>query len=312
MQPVMQQLLNIVVVVFIVATMLTAGLGTTTTVLGKTLRHGWLVLLVLLVNIVLVPLLGWGLGALLALQASAAVVLILIACSPGAPFGAKLAMIQKGDVAATASLQVLLAVIGSITFPITANLILQATHVGGNITLPVGQLVATVAVLQLVPFVLGLLLRMWAPNTADEWQPFTLKTSNLGLLAVLAIGIFSNWQQIVALIGSLSLLGALLFAVGAMALGALVSIGSWTTRTSLGTLAPQRNAGPILAAIGIAFNNDSALIGTASALLLVISVVTIAVAAYLARRRAVPAEAGTPVSGKRSIADQTPTGALPA
>lgn len=149
-------------------------------------------LLVLIANLVLVPLLGWGIAALLALATPAYVALVLIASSPGAPFGAKLAMIQRGDIVAAASLQMLLAVIGSITFPITANLILQAAHAGGGISLPVGQPMATVAFLQVLPFALGFIVRRWAPTTADDWKPVALKTSNAGLLAVLAIGVFSN------------------------------------------------------------------------------------------------------------------------
>lgn len=90
----------------------------------------------------------------------------------------------------------------------------------------------------------------------------------------------------VSLIGSNALLGALLFAVGGVVLGGLVATGSWETRTAMATLAPQRNAGPIFAAIGIAFNNDSAMIGTASAILLMIPIITVPVAAYLADRRA--------------------------
>jgi hypothetical protein len=85
----------------------------------------------------------------------------------------------------------------------------------------------------------------------------------------------------------------------------------------MGTLAPQRNAGPVFAAIGIAFNNDPAIIGTASALLLIISIVTVAVAAYLAQQRAPtaalqPTASQAPVTGKTVEAGQVPSGALPA
>ncbi|MFJ4524681.1 hypothetical protein ACIP4Y_27660 [Streptomyces sp. NPDC088810] len=43
------------------------------------------------------------------------IVLILVASSPGEPFGAKLAMVQSGDVVGGAAMQVLLASVGSIT-----------------------------------------------------------------------------------------------------------------------------------------------------------------------------------------------------
>ncbi|MEW2487765.1 hypothetical protein [Streptomyces sp. NPDC048411] len=45
----------------------------------------------------------------------------LVASSPGGPFGAKLATVQKGDIVAGAAMQVLLASVGSFTFAPTAE-----------------------------------------------------------------------------------------------------------------------------------------------------------------------------------------------
>src|SRR5215208_2215018 len=107
--------------VLIVSTMFAAGLGTTVGDLWATFRTVKLILLVLVANLVLVPLIGWGTAVVLSLAAPAYIALVLVACSPGAPFAAKLAMIQRGDVITGASLQVLLAAIGSLTFAPTAN-----------------------------------------------------------------------------------------------------------------------------------------------------------------------------------------------
>ena len=99
---------NVALVVFIVSTMLAAGLGTTLEQLTEVLREGWLLLLVLVANLIVVPLLGWGVAAAFGLGTSAAVALLLVASSPGAPFGAKVAMLQHGDVLTGTTVQVLL------------------------------------------------------------------------------------------------------------------------------------------------------------------------------------------------------------
>ena len=125
---VMNALLNTVVVVLIASTMFGAGLGTTLGALGATFRNVKLVLLVVVANLVLVPLIGWGTAAVLSLDTPAYIALVLLACSPGAPFAAKLAMIQRGDVVTGASLQVFLAAIGSLTFAPTANAIFTAAN----------------------------------------------------------------------------------------------------------------------------------------------------------------------------------------
>ena len=60
-------------------------------------------------------------------------------------------------------------------------------ELGGGISLPVGQLVLTVAVLQLLPFAVGLALGKWAAETAARWRGPALQISNLTLVAVLAL-----------------------------------------------------------------------------------------------------------------------------
>ncbi|MFE7214211.1 hypothetical protein ACFU93_30455 [Streptomyces sp. NPDC057611] len=57
--------------------------------------------------------LGWGLADLLGLPTASFIALVLVASSPGGPFGVKLAMVQNADVVAGAAMQVLLAAIGS-------------------------------------------------------------------------------------------------------------------------------------------------------------------------------------------------------
>src|SRR3954454_15616429 len=206
---VLSALLNSVLVVFVVATMLSAGLRTQVSALVGVLRNGLLVLLVLVANLVVVPLLGLAVGLLFVLPSAALAALVLVASSPGAPFGAKMAMIQKGEVVTGSVLQVLVAAVGSLTFPITANLLLGWADLGEDLSIPVGRLVLSVAVLQLVPFAVGLAMRGWSPGTAASWMPPVARASNLAFVGVLALGVLGSWQQIVDLIGSRTLLAAI-------------------------------------------------------------------------------------------------------
>ncbi|MFI5976398.1 hypothetical protein [Streptomyces sp. NPDC051452] len=110
----------------------------------------------------------------------------MFAAGLGGPFGAKLAMVQSGDVFAGAAMQVLLAAIGSVTFAPTVNGLLTAADAGTNVSLDVGALVRTVALLQLVPFAIGLLIRRYAEPTARSWHPTAAAVSNVTFLIVLA------------------------------------------------------------------------------------------------------------------------------
>ncbi|MBB6345810.1 BASS family bile acid:Na+ symporter [Nonomuraea muscovyensis] len=281
----LQLLFNAVTVIFIAATMFAAGLGATLPALRVVFSNVPLLLLVLLANLVVIPLLGWGVATLFGLPAAAFIALLLIASSPGGPFGAKLGMVQNGDVVAGAAMQVLLAAIGSITFGPTVNVILKAANVGGGVSLDVATLMLTVAVLQLVPFVVGLVVRHYAPSTALSWHPVAATVSNVTFLVVLAGMLVGNWRDVVALIGSRSLLAGCVFAVIAFALGTALATGPFERRTTMGGVAAVRNAGPALAAVGLAFGNDPAILGALAAVLLSGLAAAVPIAAVLSRGR---------------------------
>ncbi|MFG1681658.1 bile acid:sodium symporter family protein [Nonomuraea sp. NPDC049269] len=228
----LQLLFNAVTVVFIAATMFAAGLATTLPALCTVFTDLPLLLLVLLANLVCVPLLGWGVAALFGLPAASFIALLLVASSPGGPFGAKLAMVQNGDVVAGAATQVLLAAIGSVTFGPTVNVILKTANVGGGVSLDVATLMLTVAVLQLVPFAVGLIVRHYAASTAQAWHPVAAVVSNVTFLVVLVGMLVGNWRAVIALIGSLTLLTGFVFAIIVFALGTALATGPWPRRTT--------------------------------------------------------------------------------
>ncbi|GGJ69917.1 bile acid:sodium symporter family protein [Streptomyces brasiliensis] len=299
--------LNAVTVIFIAATMFAAGLGATVSALRGVFTNVPLLLLALIANMVIVPLLGWGIGALFSLPAASFIALILVASSPGGPFGAKLAMVQSGDVVGGAAMQVLLASVGSITFAPTVNGLLTAADVGTNVSLDVGALVRTVALLQLVPFAIGLLIRRYAEPTARSWHPPAAAVSNVTFLIVLAGMLLGNWQGVVALLGSLALLAGFLLSAVAFAVGTLLATGSAVRRTTMGGVASVRNAGPALAAIGIAFNDQPAVLGALAAILLSGLAAALPIATILSGRRKAPAAAGMEVRAKgRHEADDPP------
>jgi bile acid:Na+ symporter, BASS family len=282
---------NVVLVVFITATMLAAGLGTQIEQLVAVLRRGSLLLLVLVANLVVVPLLGWGVAAAFSLSTAATVALLLVASSPGAPFGAKIAMIQRGDVLTGSTLQVLLAAVGSVTFPLTANVLFGWAGLGGDLSLPVSDLIRSVAILQLVPFGIGLSLRRWTDLVATTWEPVTQKVSSLSFLGVLLLGIGSSWEQLVSLLGSRTLLAAAMFTVLATIAGAVLATGPPIRRTTLAGIAPLRSAGPAFAAVAIAFDSDAEIVAALSGILLVGLVLCIPAAARLAASRPAAAPA---------------------
>jgi BASS family bile acid:Na+ symporter len=296
----MGMLFNASLVVMIVATMFSAGLQTTLSALGGVFKNIWLVVLVLVAAIVIRPLVGWGTAALLALATPAFIAMLLLAASPGAPFGAKLVMTARGDLITGATLQVLLAAIGSITFPITANWLISAAGLGADFSLPVWDLVKTVAVLQLVPFVVGIGVRHWSPETAAKWNPPVSQTSTYAFVIVLVLALLGSWQTLVALIGSRTILAGIVFSIVMLVVGYFVATGGKETRSTVALLEPISNSGPVFAAVAIAFNNDPEILGAVTGIILVQIIVGTIVASYFAKGRAAPEE--TPAEGPAAAA----------
>jgi BASS family bile acid:Na+ symporter len=184
-----------------------------------------------------------------------------------------------------------MAAIGSITFPITANWLISAAGLGGDFSLPVWDLIKTVAVLQLIPFVVGIGVREWSPETAARWNPTVTQTSTYSFLIVLALALLGSWQTLIALIGSRTILAGIIFAVLMIVLGYFVAVGKKKTRSSVALLEPISNAGPVFAAVAIAFNNDPEILGAATGIILVQIIVGTIVASYFAKGQPAPDDA---------------------
>jgi len=290
----MGALFNASLTIMIVATMFAAGLATTTKALGSVFKNIWLVVLTLIVAFVLRPLVGWGLAAVFSLGTASYIVMLLMAACPGAPLGVKFAMSAKADLTVAASLQVLLAVIGSFTFAPMANAMISGAGLGEEFSLPVWDLIRTVAILQIIPFLVGMAVRHWTPEHALDWRPSVQKVANYTLLIVIGLALLGSWRTILEMFGDFAILAQALFVIIMIALGYYISRGDSSVRKATAMIEPGSNAGPVLAAVAIGFNNDPEILGIAVAMIFVQIVVGTVVGSWFGKgdgEEEVPAEA---------------------
>jgi BASS family bile acid:Na+ symporter len=277
---------NTLVLVFVASTLLTVGLGTTGQMLQRTVSNGPLLLGALVVNLVMIPALGWGLAEVLAPDGPTFIALVLAAASPGGPFGAKLAQIQRGDAVAGAALMAILAVIGSLSVPILVAFILSTAKVGAvdNISIAVGPLIVRIFVSQLVPFAIGMAARAASARSAKRAQPAALLVSTVSFLILLAWILIEGFGDVVSLAGSF-LLGAVALVVFAVLLGAFLAPGPAQIRTTAGAIAGVRNAAPMLAVISAEFAHEPGILPAVAAIVLVELFLQLPWNLWLARRR---------------------------
>jgi BASS family bile acid:Na+ symporter len=276
-------LFNIALVIMIVATMVSAGFTTTLGNLGAVLSRVGLVLMVLATGLIIRPLVGWGTAELFGLSEPAYIAMVLIAVVPGAPLGVKFVMGAKADVTTGATFQVLLAVVASFTFAPTANFILDAANLGDGVDLPVRDLLITIVFLQVLPFVVGLLIRHYNERAATEWNGFAGKIIGPSFMAVVVLALLSSWRMIIDLLGDRVIVAAVVFTVVMIVIGYFVSVGGYRTRAATALIQPGTNAGPAFAAVAIAFGNDPAILGAVTAIIFIQIVVTAPIGTWMGR-----------------------------
>ncbi len=157
-------------------------------------------------QIILLPLIAFGVAWALNLPPVYFMGLILIACCPGGSSSNVFSMLAKGDVALSVTLTALSSVITLFTIPfimeIATNFVSEQS--GANIELPIGKLLIQNIVLFLVPMILGIVLRKFRPETAGKINKALSKIAFPALI-VLALTFFLQYTK--EIIDNFALLG---------------------------------------------------------------------------------------------------------
>src|SRR3954470_22079976 len=180
---------NASVVVFVVSSTLSVGLGLTVPQIVAPLRNGRLVVLSLLANFVLAPVAAIGLARVLGLDEPLAVGLLLVAVAGGAPFLLKLADLAKADMPFAVGLMVVLMVITVGYMPIVLPLLLTGVSVN---PVNIGQ---SLIVLMLIPLALGLALRASQPSAAARVRAIAAPLSSISMVFVVTLTTAAHFKS---------------------------------------------------------------------------------------------------------------------
>lgn len=121
-------------------------------------------------QIVLLPLIAFGIAYAMGLSPVYFMGLVLIACCPGGSSSNVFSMLVKGNVALSVTLTALSSIITLFTLPLimdAVSLYLSAQS-GVSVTLPVGKLLMQNIVLLLVPMLLGIAFKRLRPVAAEK------------------------------------------------------------------------------------------------------------------------------------------------
>lgn len=235
MSEVLATLVQLSALVFVLASMLAMGLSLTVPQIVAPLRNVKLVLIALALNFVTVPLLAWGIQAVLNLDQDLYAGLVLVATAAGAPFLPKLAQTAKGDVAFSVGLMTMLMVLTVVYMPVVLPLFLPDVEVSA------WDIASSLITMMLLPLAIGLFWKARWPGSADSLQPHMSQASTFAILFLVVGGVILSWTDIVDLVGTRGLLAAVVFILVSLVLGYVSGGSDPAIRSVLGLGTAQRN-----------------------------------------------------------------------
>ncbi|MEU8901496.1 bile acid:sodium symporter family protein [Nocardia sp. NPDC048505] len=222
------------------------GLALTVADFTRVVKYPKAVVLALGCQIVVLPLIAFGLVTAFDLAPQPAVGVLLLAASPGGATANLLSHLFHGDVALNVTLTAVNSILAVVTLPLLTNLALDyfAPPGAGGLGLQVGK-VLQVFLIVLVPVLAGMLTRHWAPGFARRMDR-PVRIGSLVFLAFITMAALiaerGNIFDYVLQVG----LVMLLFAVASLV------IGYWVPR-----LAGVRRAQAIACSMEVGIHNST-------------------------------------------------------
>ena len=250
MTEIMETLAGLSLLVFVIGSMASMGLSLKISQIVAPLKNIKLVLLALLVNFVLVPILAYLITALLPLDESLRIGLILLSTAAGAPFLPKLAEVAKGNVAFSVGLMVLLMIVTIIYLPIVLPLLL------GEVEVNPWDIAQSLIVMMLIPLAIGLFINGRYEETAAKIQPTFGQASNIAILVLAVLGLALNFKDMIGLVGSWGILAGIIFIVVAAVIGYFLGGSDSGIKSVMGLGSGQRNISAALVVAGQNFDMD--------------------------------------------------------
>ncbi|WOD41298.1 bile acid:sodium symporter family protein [Nodosilinea sp. E11] len=204
--------------------MLGMGLGLTPGDFTRVLVYPKAAVIGLLAQLIMLPLLGFGLASIFPLTPDLAVGVMILAACPGGPTSNLVTYLARGNVALSITLTALSSLITVFTIPLVVNL---ATGVfmgeAAALQLPFLATVGQIAVITAIPVAVGMTLRHYLPQFASQVER-RVKWLSLALLGLIIAGLLV--QQRASLVGFFAQVGLVTLALnlGAMALGHLIAL----------------------------------------------------------------------------------------
>ncbi|WP_159819989.1 bile acid:sodium symporter family protein [Colwellia sp. 20A7] len=208
-----------VVPICIFLIMMGMGLSLVPNDFKRVLKYPKAVSVGLLNQLILLPLIGFGLANIMPLEPEYAVGVMLLVLCPGGTTSNMFTHLAKGDVALSVTMTAVASLITVFTIPVVLNLSLQHFMGEGNeFQLPMMATMISLMKLTIVPIIIGMLIKAFAPKFADSSQ---IHVSRFGVLFLTLLVMFLTYIQQDIIVSAIIATGpvSLILNISTMALG---------------------------------------------------------------------------------------------
>ena len=218
-----------IVMPILIVLMFLLGIDLDRTAFAGVRRQPKAVLLGMLGQLVLLPIIAFGVAWALNLPPVYFMGLVLVACCPGGSSSNVFSMLAKGDVALSVTLTALSSIITLFTLPVIMEFVTRFVSDMSEvqITLPIGKLLVQNIVLLFVPLIAGSLFRHFLPAVAARVGRVLGKAAFPALMTLALLFFLQYSNEIVDNFAILGLSAALLILLAMACSSALSRLGGF-------------------------------------------------------------------------------------
>ena len=257
-------ILNVCIALFIAGVLFAAGLEVTFEQLVKPLRNAPVVARALTANLILMPLIVYGMSVWFPLERPYMIGVLLYGFAAGAPYTPKLVGAAAGDVPNSIAATMLLTVLTIFYMPLVLPFLIPGAEIG------IWAISKPLLLQMFVPLVIGLGVRHVSDRLAAKLLRPANIVVNLSLILFLVLALVLHGDALAATIGKGVITSAVVLTLVAFAVGYLLGPGGKKGKVTLGLITTARNVGAAATIATANFKDDPRVLLTVAVCMFVV------------------------------------------
>ncbi|WP_062052791.1 bile acid:sodium symporter family protein [Aquimarina longa] len=195
----MDNISTIFLAISLIIIMLGMGLSLVIDDFKRIFVHPKAILVGLTNQILILPLVGFGLASIFPTQPEIAIGIMILAACPGGPTSNLISHLAKGDIALSVTLTAISSFVTILTIPFIINFaLLHFLEQGQVIALDIIQTIIKILVITVIPVGIGMLIRKYKENFALKMAKPVRRASGILLIIIIIAIIFKEKENIVS------------------------------------------------------------------------------------------------------------------